>query len=186
MNIKNTKTKNSRGKSFGGELLKGQRKSARPLSTSQPVHLILKSEHKHLFSIRNTSLTYLISKQAEKFGIKIYSSALNFSHIHLVIKIKRREDYVRFIRALTSLMAQAVRRAYPELETVFTLRPFTRIVSWGRDYKNILEYMIKNWHEAFGIKPAGAHRLGVPRTEKAVRGKAAHMKLQTAGQDTSG
>ncbi|MEZ0390879.1 MAG: transposase, partial [Pseudobdellovibrionaceae bacterium] len=143
-NIKNMK-------SFGGELLKGKRKTKRPLSTKLPLHLILKACEKLVFSPGNLSLERLIHNQAQKFNVKIYELAVNWSHIHLIIKIKERENYNQFIRSLCSILAAKVRARKPHLKTLFTLRPFTRLISWGRDFKSVVEYLILNQMEARGL-----------------------------------
>ncbi len=143
-------------KSFGGKDLIGKRKSQRPLSTKLPLHLILKSSQKKVFVPGNRRLHRLIQKMARKFHVRVYDVAINWSHIHFLIQIKERQDYVRFIRALTSKLAMAVAKARPAnakaavSSKLFTLRPFTRIINWGRDYKSALDYLAKNCMESFG------------------------------------
>lgn len=138
-------------KEFGGSLLVGKRKSKRPLSTKHPIHLILKSCNKKVFNPSNGSLEKLIRSQAQKFDVKIYDLALNWSHIHFLIKLQNKEDYKKFIRSLTSILAQRIRQAKDDLKEIFTLRPFTRIVTWGRDFKTVLSYQVLNQMEAFGL-----------------------------------
>lgn len=69
----------------------------------------------------------------------------------MVIRLKRREDYKAFIRSLTSILAQKIRQKFPELRDIFTLRPFTRILSWGKDFKAALNYQIINQLESWGL-----------------------------------
>ena len=124
-------------KQFGGELLIGKRKTQRPLSTKKPIHLVLRSDTVKLFTPYNSSLEKLIYRTAGRFQIRIYDLALNWNHIHAVIMINDRKDYVAFIRALTSLISTKIKSKLKNLTTVFTLRPFTRILEWGRDFKCI-------------------------------------------------
>lgn len=138
-------------KEFGGSLLDGKRKTKRPLTTKSPIHLILKACEKNLFNPTNLSLDNLIRIQAEKFNIKLYDLALNWSHIHMLIQLKNKKDYNKFIRSLTSIIAEKIRKVKPELTDIFILRPFTRIVSWGRDFKNALNYQVLNQLEALGF-----------------------------------
>ena len=171
-------------KEFGGSLLIGKRKTRRPLSTKAPIHLILKANQKAVFSPSNRSLQNLIRNTAKQFDIHLYDLAVNWSHIHFLIRIKSREDYVRFIRALSSLLSQAVlkskkRTAFQNgsqsqvrnsqisktqgsdkdvftensenTAKLFTLRPFTRILSWGMDFKPAFQYLTTNQLEAFGL-----------------------------------
>jgi len=136
---------------FGGSLLAGKRKTQRPLSIKTPIHLVLKSEQPGVFKPGNRSLEKRIHSLAEKFHIQIHELAINWSHIHFIIQMKERKDYNRFIRALTSKLAQAVRKARPQLAKLFSLRPFTRILSWGRDFYNACKYLWKNQMEALGL-----------------------------------
>ena len=138
-------------KHFGGSLLVGKRKSKRPLSTKHPMHLVLRSSFKGIFNPSNRSLHELIHQQAKKFGIQIYDLALNWSHIHLLIRIQNRSDYLRFIRALTSIIAARAKEFDPKFKQIFTIRPFTRILNWGRDFKNALNYQILNQLESVGL-----------------------------------
>ena len=138
-------------KEFGGTLLEGKRKTKRPLSTKHPMHLILKSSCSGVFAPGNISLEKLIRSQAKKFGLKIYDLALNWSHIHFILKIESRKDYNKFIRSLTAILAKRIRKLKPHLDVIFDLRPFTRIMSWGRDFKRGLDYLILNQMEAFGL-----------------------------------
>ena len=151
---KNNSTKTLQ-KSFGGSLIVGKRKSKRPLKVNQPLHLILKANCKFVFNPRNQSLIKLIEQQAQKFEIKIDQLALNFPHIHFVIRFAAEENYKKFIRSLTSLLALKIRKHYPEFQKVFQLRPYTRVVAWGRDYKNVLRYSLKNIHDAYGVRMSG-------------------------------
>ena len=158
--IKNAKTY------FGGEHLVGKRKSKRPLSIKKPIHLVLRSMNFKIFRPKNQSLERLIHQTAKESGVKIYELAINWSHIHFVIKIESREAYVRFVRVLNSKLALALasvrsrslsdRRASKPTSSaadepkLFTLRPFTRILEWGRDYKNGISYLKLNQKEARG------------------------------------
>lgn len=142
---------NSYKKEFGGSLLFGKRKQRRPLSTKHPIHLVIKSDEKNLFFPGNRSLEKLIQSTAKEFNIKLYDLALNWSHIHFLIQLKDRNDYVKFIRALTSRLAGKIRLKKPDLEAVFSLRPFTRIIDWGRDFHRVLEYLVLNQMEGRGL-----------------------------------
>ncbi len=44
-----------------------------------------------------------------------------------------------------------IRLSKPGLKVIFNLRPFTRILSWGRDFKRGLDYQILNQMEALGL-----------------------------------
>lgn len=138
-------------KEFGGSLNSGRRKERRPLSTKHPLHLVLRSELAGVFNPGNRSIEKLIQTTAKKFGVKVYDLALNWNHIHCVIRIKNRESYNSFIRALTGTIARKNQIRRRQSERIFSLRPFTRILEWGRDFQTVLQYQIINQMEAFGL-----------------------------------
>ncbi len=151
MQKSNFTASNKSKKEHGGSLLLGKRKGRRPLSTKNAIHLVLKSDLKGVFNPGNRRLEQLIQNTAKRFHIRIYSMALNWSHIHCVMKIKDRKDYNAFIRVLTSILALRIRIHQNFAGKVFTLRPFTRIISWGRDFKNVLSYLVLNELESLGL-----------------------------------
>jgi len=146
-------------KEFGGSLLKGKRKSVRPLSTKKPIHLILKCTGKSVFNPSNRKLENLIRYQANKYGIKVYEVALNWTHVHLLIKLPSREAYVAFIRTVTSLIVSFASKAKDmnlkakglDLKSIFDLRPYTKILSWGKQFQRVIEYLELNTLEALGL-----------------------------------
>lgn len=135
---------------FGGSLLQGKRKSKRPISTKKPMHLVLKSEKakgRFAFAPSDQRIKMLAVKMAKKFGVKLYTCALNWSHTHLVIKVASRRQYNSFIRALTGAMVLKLKAP----KGFFTVRPFTKIGTWGRQFRNWLEYASENEMQAWGI-----------------------------------
>ncbi len=127
--------------------MKNKRKSQRPLSTKLPIHLVLRSHSAKIFLPSQRSLEIRMKKLAEKYYIRIYSLSLNWSHVHLVLKVNTREDYKRFIRHLTSSLALLAKKK----EKIFEFRPYTRILTWGREFETILNYIRLNDLEAFGF-----------------------------------
>ena len=142
-------------KTFGGATLVGKRKTARPLSDKKPIHLILRSDSVKVFNPTNKRLKRLIYNLTEKYSIKIYDLALNHNHIHFVMKLKNKEFYKFFIRELTSKMATAIRKKFPDVKTILSLRPYSRILEWGRDFETAIDYVILNIEESMGwiIRP---------------------------------
>lgn len=128
-------------KEFGGSLLTGKRKSKRPLSVKNPMHLVLKTTGKRFFSPGNRSLEKQIGNVAAKFKIKVSRVSLNWSHIHAIIQVPNREAYNSFVRELTSKISIAISKRFGLLSNdLFDLRPYTRILNWGCDLANVYEY----------------------------------------------
>lgn len=138
---------------FGGSLLKNKRKSERILAFKKPLHVVIRGSIKisgSLVKYRQQIKTE-IEKFAARFSIKIYNCAINFDHIHFNLRLSTRENYKKFIRALTGRIAQITK-------IKFTLRPYTKVLSWGREFKNFIAYTLQNHEEAIGLRPYQARK----------------------------
>lgn len=164
-------------KFFGGALLKGKRKSLRPLSSKDAIHFVMRScwarGNDSFLSKRNRELIgSILTNFSKKFGVKIYERAINGNHIHLLLRITNRVLYKAFIKAVTGKIACHVMggqsfklfsssRVNPErgdgVHTInktqgfWEFRPFSRIVNWGSDFKNCVGYLKQNVLEALGF-----------------------------------
>lgn len=139
---------------FGGSLFKkGKRKMRRPLSTKHPIHVVLRAAQSYaVFNPRSRKIEQLLNREAARFGIKLYDFAINWTHIHFVIKIQNRVDYIRFIRSLTSQLVRLFGRDFKNgLKGLFELRPYTQILTWGRQFKTALSYQKLNQLESLGL-----------------------------------
>ncbi len=139
-------------KEFGGSLLSGKRKTARPLSLRQPIHLVLKSSGSSCFVPGHRKMELLIKSHAKRYGIQLYEVSLNWSHIHLLVKLPSRDAYLAFIRTLTSLLVSLLSKLKGRsLKGLFDLRPFTKILSWGKQFKAVVAYHELNDLEGRGL-----------------------------------
>lgn len=157
---------------FGGSLLKkSHAKEKRPVSTKQPMHLVLRSS----IAVRELSLRSnrvrkpidrLIRACCQKFGIRLYEYANVGNHLHLLIKVGNRFTFAKFIRAVTGVIARLVlgaQRGAPRGQRFWDQRPYSRIVAWKRGYQIVKDYVIQNHLEAIGMisyKPRAARRGG--------------------------
>lgn len=122
----------------GGSKEKGKRKGLRPLSSKHPIHLVLKAKDPFRL-LRNTRIIeQTVRKYAERFGVTIYEMAVHADHIHLSFKVPSRELYLRWIRAITSVLARLIAKLK------WSLPPFTRIGTWGKDFKRLTHYIRHN------------------------------------------
>jgi len=157
---------------FGGSLLRSNAKVARPLHTKKSIHLVLKSKfaigrHSLLAPKNISEVERIVRSQAKACGIKIYHFVNVGNHLHLVLQIKNRALYARFIRAISGLIARLVtgRERSKAKVTVHSInstsptklkfwqaRPFSRVVSWSREFKTIANYMNKNKIESEQIQ----------------------------------
>ncbi len=166
-------------KYFGGSLLENKRKSRRPLSSKDSIHLVLRSswaKGKDSFLAKRNckKIEYSIKKFAKKFGVRIYQQALNGNHIHLLLRITNRSLYRAFIKAVSGQIASQVMggqsfyqfsvsfknpeagdglKVSEKSQSFWEFRPFSRIVKWGQDFKNCTQYIKQNVLEALGLIP---------------------------------
>jgi REP element-mobilizing transposase RayT len=125
----------------------GKRKSKRPLSAKSPIHLVLKSDGRRLLSPKNITLEKIVRQECQKRHIKIFDLSLNWNHLHLLIQLPHTTMYVGFIRSVTSkIIIFLGLRA----KGLFVLRPYTKIVSWGRQFLRTYFYQKLNRVEAIG------------------------------------
>lgn len=125
----------------GGSLAKGKRKTARPLSLKRPLHLVLKASSPDLLLRFRPQIRALNRRLCVKFGIIEYKLAVHADHLHMAIRIHSRRMYCAWIRALTGLLVKLI----PGLK--FSLRPYTLILSWGRQFTSTMAYIQHNQNE---------------------------------------
>jgi REP element-mobilizing transposase RayT len=142
MNLFIEKVKNE----FGGSLLPGNRKTRRPLNTKMPHHLVLKATNSLVLLKNKIEVEHCLRTFAARLGIKIYDCAVHADHIHLSLGIPSREAYVRWIRAVTSVLVQKFKNLK------WKLRPYTRIGQWGRGFARLRRYILKNRMEGEFIR----------------------------------
>lgn len=130
----------------GGDLNLGKRKTLRPLARQRPIHLVLKA--KESFPGDDGAIVLKEAQRiAEKFGVKIFDHAVGNDHLHLLITIPGRGEYNAFIRTLSGLLARRFGKGY------WKQAPFTRVASWGREFRVLEKYLEKNRLEAAGLLP---------------------------------
>jgi REP element-mobilizing transposase RayT len=161
-----------KSKSYGGILLKKRknRTYARPISTSQTMHLVLRSskaigEKSFKTSQNQKYIQNIIAKFSIKYGIRIISLANVGNHLHLHVKIAKRAGYLCFIRAVTAAIAMRVsgrnrwsvkkssneRNSMNGKEKFWDYRPFTRIVEGFHALLNMRDYIQINQLEGLGV-----------------------------------
>lgn len=133
---------------FGGNLLLGKRHEQRILSPKCPMHLIMKGDISIGGSLRKYKhqIETEIKRLAKKFDIQTYGHSVQINHIHFNLKISSRENYKKFIKALTGRIAQLTK-------IKFLWRPYTKLITWGRQFKNLAAYIIQNEEEVVGRRP---------------------------------
>ncbi len=103
---------------------------------------------REILLMRQTSFSF-IKNYRKEFGSSLLEGKrktmrpLSTNHpLHLVLKSTHKglfnpgnQSLEKLIRSLTAILAIRIRKSKPHLEKIFDLRPFTRVLSWGRDFK---------------------------------------------------
>ena len=106
-------------------------------------HLVMKASSSVKFR-KNRLVKSEIELAAKKWGVRVYRLALELDHIHILIRIPSRLAYRFFIQRISGAIAL-------KLNMRWLMRPFTRIVGWGREFKRVSNYIEMNELEALGF-----------------------------------
>ncbi len=96
----------------GGTLRNKRRgRTARPLSTRVPIHLVFKTDMKSLRRGLRSPLGFKIVNQtiqkfARRFFIKVEQISINHDHIHLLVRFPKRSHGRAFLRTVAGQIAQ--------------------------------------------------------------------------------
>ena len=156
----------------GGVVRRGLRKLERPVSVRRPMHVVLSSQkacgpwslRRHEGAVRDA-----LRAMARRFGIRIYDFANVGSHLHILIRARRRESFQAFLRSFAGIVARRVtgaRRGRPA-GRFFSGLAWSRVVAWGRDYLGVRHYVFRNEIEgAMGVLIRRALEEGPRRTQQ--------------------
>ena len=166
---------------FGGSLLLGKRRNRRPIQVNKSLHLVLRSDFafgKRCLLRHRPLIRKVVAKASNRFRVVVFEEGIVSNHIHLHIKGKTRFEIQNFFRVVAGHIAQEILRDFPirsserphsggapsdgapgvlgptkrEKDNKFwQTRVYTRIVSWGRDFREVKNYVLNNTLEALGI-----------------------------------
>jgi hypothetical protein len=83
---------------------------------------------------------------ARRFDIRVYDFANVGTHLHLLVRARRRETFQSFLRSFAGIVARRVtgaRRGRPS-GPFFNGLAWSRVVAWGRDYFGVRHYVFRN------------------------------------------
>jgi len=160
----------------GGTLRNKRRgRTARPLSTRAPIHLVFKTDMKSLRRGLRSPLGFQIVNQtileyARRFFIKVEQVSINHDHIHLLVRFPKRSHGQAFLRTVAGQIAQLFQKngfLIPSGVTdtrkkannksgyrpnkVWKYRPFTRVIQGWKPYQVVRNYIQLNIQEARGL-----------------------------------
>ncbi len=116
------------------------------------------------FTKSERSIVRLMKQMAQRYSIKIKSFSVQKDHIHVLVypessaqPRRAKANFQNFLRLFSSQMGRKYKMIFNKLgiqapKSIWTYRPFTRLVSWGKKSLNsILKYIEKNTLEALGF-----------------------------------
>lgn len=164
-----------RYREHGGSLSVGRRRSRRPLSTKEPIHLTLRSDlargQRSLLRHRPL-IEKTLKKASARFGVRVYEKAICGNHLHLLVYGKTRLGLQNFFRVVAGHIAQGIldkipltsrdlsiaggaprkQLGHPKNQRKFwALLVYTRLMTWGREFRVVQRYIIQNTLEALNI-----------------------------------
>jgi REP element-mobilizing transposase RayT len=105
---------------------------------------------------------------ARRSGVRVYDFANVGSHVHLLLRARRRESFQAFLRSFAGIVARIVtgaRRGRPIPGGRFwSSLAWSRVVAWGRDFGNVRHYVFRNQIEGdLGPRFRAALERGPPK-----------------------
>src|SRR5260221_8265222 len=133
----------------GGAVRRGRGKLESPVSVGRTMHVVMTSQRargpwslrKHERAVREA-----LRAMARRFGIRVYDFANVGTHLHLLLRARRREEFQAFLRSFAGMVARRVtgaRRGRPS-GRFFSGLAWSRVVAWGRDYIGVRHYVFRN------------------------------------------
>src|SRR3989339_381659 len=138
----------------GGEKRKHKRKIARPISTKDALHVVIRSTRaKNQWSLLHPRhvkrIKELIKEASDRFQIRIYQFAIVGNHIHLLIRGKMRLYIQNFLKFLPGSIAMIVTGAKKgnKVGRFWNYLAYSRVVSFNKGFKIVSSYILKNEKE---------------------------------------
>lgn len=142
---------------FGGaKLARSHAKTKRPFVAKLPIHIVMRStQARGAKSLLNygAKIEEILSAESAKHGVRVHGAANAGNHLHLLLEAPSKAHLSALLRALSGRIAMLVsgaRKGHPigtvggQAGRFWDQRPFSRIVSRGRDFFGVLRYIVMN------------------------------------------
>jgi len=141
--------------SHGGGKSVGKRKVARPVSTKDPIHIVLKSSravgaHSMQRAQHRAAVSAILYKQAKKFFVQIRGYENVGNHLHLEVRATARKEFQQFLKSITCLIARKVTGARRGVKfgKFWDYLAFTRVLKTYTELEILRRYFFANRLEA--------------------------------------
>lgn len=149
----------------GGDVRPRKRKVARPWDSKKPVHVVLRSSlARGPWSLLGPQIAGQIENMARmlacRCGVSLYRYANAGNHIHMLAHAPCRMAFHSFLKAFAGMTARLVTgagKANP-VGRFWDSVAYSRIVSWGREFRSVGAYVKKNEEEGLGLRPPRARK----------------------------
>jgi hypothetical protein len=96
----------------------------------------------------------LVHESADKYGVKVHRFENVGNHLHLLVVAPSRRAFQNFLRVITGgivFMVTGTRKGQKLARRFWDKLAYSRIVSWGREFRALEVYFRKNLLESIGI-----------------------------------
>ena len=147
----------------GGDLRAKKRKTARPFSHKQAIHVVFRSSNargKWSMLTRNNErlIQKLLNECKARYHIRVYRSVNVGNHLHLLVKTETRQyaiaktEFQAFLRRFAGAVAFQITGARKTKPRKFWNKlVYSRLVTWGREHEVLHDYLTKNFFESKGL-----------------------------------
>lgn len=142
----------------GSTLREGKRKIARPIDTKRAMHLVMRASRArgHWSMLREehkSRIEHVIGRTSNRHGVRVYRFSNVGNHLHFLVRARTREGFQSFLRVVTAQTATIVtgaKKGNPKGKFWDALA-YSRVVSWGREFKKLQAYLSKNLLEGMRL-----------------------------------
>lgn len=94
-----------------------------------------------------SKITSMIYFYAQRFKIEVYRASNVGNHLHLLVRAQERKhlaDYLRVLAGRVAVTVTGAQKAVKRVGKFWDNLYWSRMVSWGRDFFQVREYLVHN------------------------------------------
>lgn len=118
------------------------------------MHVTLKARRGGLRE--KTTLRWLqafLPEKCRRYEVKLFHYSIQGNHLHLLIQCGDRKSLSKLLRVVSGVVARKVlgaEKGRGKDVGFWGARPYSRVLTWGREFRNVLSYIERNGLEALG------------------------------------
>ena len=159
----------------GGDVREHKRKVVRPLNPELNLHVVMRSkrargEWSFLHRRNRSNVEKILYTYAGENQVTIERLANAGNHLHLLLRYRSKKGLQMFFRIAAGIIPRAITGARKGIKTgkFWDATLYTRLVTWGREFRAVCAYLGKNRLEAIGFRGARLKFAGLGRREAVV------------------